>query len=674
MAPPSQKLLIYILHYDLRLSDNPVFHELSRIHSNGTPAFTHILPLYVFPAHQVEVSGFIPEGDEQAAISKSPYPEARSQIAGFWRCGPHRAKFLAESVWDLKQSLGRVGSGLVIRVGMVAEIVQNMIDHFEGKTEGTPGVLPGSESVLPDKSSIAPKVEVLGVWMTTDEGDEEKQDQEKVRRVVEGHGKEFRAFQDEKFFIDDRDLPFKSVSDLPDVYTTFRKSLEPLRDRPRHPLRIGELPPIISTELLPTQPSPFHIPDTLGDLIAALLKPLAQSIDVPKPPSWPDDMSSEAKLSQSAHPFSGGESAALRRIDHLLSSGAMSGYKDTRNGLVGHDFSTKLSAWLAIGCVTARQIHAEMVVFEEGTLDPEKEEEKSKLSRWRLADGYGQGENKGTAGVRFELLWRDYFRLVARKYGYKLYHLRGLRGTKDKRWNRVDKRGNNPKAAEITRSVLHRFCEGRTGIGLIDASQREIFLTGYTSNRARQNVASFLAKHLNVDWRLGAEWYESMLVDYDVANNWGNWQYVAGVGNDPREGRLFNPVKQALDYDKKGEYIKTWVPELRGLELEREKGSDDIDEEKLMGLFQPWRLPESEQKRLGLTELDFVQKPLVKIQFSITKRPCPSGGRGRSTGGYRGRGGHSSSRGGSSRGRGRWRTGDMDKANEAEQSLDRQDL
>jgi deoxyribodipyrimidine photo-lyase len=72
---------------------------------------------------------------------------------------------------------------------------------------------------------------------------------------------------------------------------------------------------------------------------------------------------------------------------------------------------------------------------------------------------------------------------------------------------------------------------------------------------------------MNVDWRLGAEWYESRLVDYDFAINWGNWQYVAGVGNDPREGRLFNPVKQAFDYNKKGEYIKTWVPELRGLDL-----------------------------------------------------------------------------------------------------------
>ena len=106
--------------------------------------------------------------------------------------------------------------------------------------------------------------------------------------------------------------------------------------------------------------------------------------------------------------------------------------------------------------------------------------------------------------------------------------------------------------------MLERFLRGETGTGLVDASQRELWCSGYTSNRARQNVASYLAKHLGLDWRLGAEWYESLLVDYDVCSNWGNWQYVA-LGD-----RVFNPVKQSWDYDKKGQYVKAWVPELRG--------------------------------------------------------------------------------------------------------------
>lgn len=373
-------------------------------------------------------------------------------------------------------------------------------------------------------------------------------------------------------------------------------------------------------------------------------------MEVTNPPRWPPGTT---KDTLSAHPFEGGETKGQERLDHLISSSAMTRYKDTRNGLLGLDFSTKLSGWLALGCITARQVHAWIACFEDGktsAVSPaEHDEMTSRLDRWKTADGYGQGENAGTGAVRFELLWRDYFRLVARKYGARLFSLEGLRGppaqdpnTPVKSWRRVDGAGTGSEAS-TTRDVLDRFRAGRTGTGLIDASQRELFLTGYTSNRARQNVASFLAKHLNIDWRLGAEWYECMLVDYDAASNWGNWQYVAGVGNDPRQGRMFNPVKQALDYDKRGEYVKAWVPELKGIEvLDGQDGK--ADEEALMGVFQAWRLSPPEKERLGLAGVDWAEKPLVKIPFSVGRKPRPGPPRGR--GGYRGRG----------RGRG-WRGG-----------------
>lgn len=85
------------------------------------------------------------------------------------------------------------------------------------------------------------------------------------------------------------------------------------------------------------------------------------------------------------------------------------------------------------------------------------------------------------------------------------------------------------------------------------------------SNRGRQNVASFLTKDLNMNWLMGAEYFESILIDHDVCSNYGNWQYSAGVGNDPREDRHFNIIKQAKDYDSKGKYVKLWVPEIQGL-------------------------------------------------------------------------------------------------------------
>lgn len=325
---------------------------------------------------------------------------------------------------------------------------------------------------------------------------------------------------------------------------------------------------------------------------------------------------------RSSHPFGGGETSGHERIKHLIASGAMTTYKDTRNGMLGADFSTKLSAFLALGCVTARQIHEYMVAFEDGTTPLGKG-----------TRGYGKGENQGTAAVRFELLWRDYFRLTTRKFGSRLFRVGGFKADTSYSWKHPDK---DP----IIRDQVTRFLNGTTGNGFIDASMRELFLTGYTSNRLRQNVASFLAKHLGIDWRIGAEWYEALLTDYDLSSNWGNWQYNAGVGNDPRETRTFNPVKQGFDYDPKGEYVKAWVSELK-----------DLDDPAV--LFQPWKLDEERKHELGLDGLDMVEKPLKRIEFHVG-RGGNRGGRGRgggkggSAGGARGGGG-----GGGYHGRGR---------------------
>lgn len=375
------------------------------------------------------------------------------------------------------------------------------------------------------------------------------------------------------------------------MFTSFRKTVEPLRNAPRGTLtKPSALPPL--PQLIPPQPAPFTIPTSLEDTIFALLKPLDPNFGLKNPPKFPSDVTS-------AHPFHGGETTGHDRIKHLIASGAATAYKDTRNGLLGEDFSTKLSAWLALGSITARQVHSYLLDFENARTDLGKH-----------THGYGKGENKGTAAIRFELLWRDYMRLCTRKFGPRLFRVEGFRNDQSAKWKYLDK---DPAVQDAVR----RFCEGRTGTGLIDASQRELFLTGYTSNRVRQNVASFLAKYLGIDWRIGAEWYESLLIDYDLSNNWGNWQYVAGVGNDPRgEARVFNPVKQAYDYDPKGEYVKAWCEELRGLDELRE-------------VFRPWKVPVEEMRRLGLGG-EGVDRPLKRIEFR----------------GGRGRGGHRGSRGG----------------------------
>lgn len=371
----------------------------------------------------------------------------------------------------------------------------------------------------------------------------------------------------------------------------------------------------------------------------------------------------------------------------------MTAYKDTRNGLLGTSFSTKLSAWLALGCISSRQVHEALLVFEDGltsdsdlskyrgSSQPGPSLGKDALGLWAgvgaHAKGYGEGENNGTKAVRFELLWRDYMRLCTRKFGLRLFAASGFRADSSIYWKSASipviqaQRSTSQKVlktpgkanveavkrelaskkpkeeAEEVREMLERFLNGTTGMGLIDASQRELYHTGYTSNRARQNVASFLAKHLGVDWRYGAEWYESMLVDYDVSSNWGNWQYVAGVGNDPRAaeggggGRVFNPVKQAYDYDASGDYVRAWVEELRSVVVPTGEGKDaERDRSLAVGqVFQAWTVPEEKRESLGLKGLLWVEEPLRRIEFTVGRRGNARG-RGRGRGGGGGYGGH----------------------------------
>lgn len=588
---PDSKVLIYLVRRDLRVSDNPILHALTTKKDHG---YTHLFPLYVFNPNQLEVKGFI-----QDENTKNPYREARSQVGGFWRCGPHRAKFIAESVWDLKNGLEDVGSGLCFRVGHVSDVVEQMIKHMNKE-----------------------KMKVGAVWMVGEEGVEENREESAVKDVCRSSDVDFKLWTDEKYLIDDRDLPLANIEELSDVFTTYRKTVEPIRDHPRpvlpSPIK-GNLPPYPNNNTIASQQAPFTIPNSLEALCKSLLKPLAASLikDEPAVPSG----------TPSAHPFQGGESYAQKRLSHLITSGSISTYQSTRNGLLGLDFSTKLSAYLSLGCITARQIHASLLSFEDGT-NP----------IWQSVKGYGDGENEGTKSIRFELLWRDYMRLCTRKFGPKLFRLSGFKSEDEQKWSSPTKPREGQKPEEI-KNMIERFLNGTTGMGLIDASLRELFHTGYTSNRARQNVASFLAKHLKIDWRIGAEWYESMLVDYDLSSNWGNWQYLAGVGNDPRgEARIFNPVKQAFDYDPKGDYVKAWVPELRELSEPSE-------------IFQAWTIKDDRKVELGLNGLEWVENPLMRIDFQI-------GRRGRNLG--RPRGGDRGGRGGGQDGQ---RPGNSERSN-----------
>ncbi|KAH8886784.1 DASH family cryptochrome [Thozetella sp. PMI_491] len=568
----NSNILIYLLRRDLRVSDNPILDHLATTRDHG---FTHLLPVYIFPAHQMEISGFIKEGK-----ASCPYPEARSALGKYRRCGPYRAKFIAEAVWDLKQSYESLESGMLMRAGLYQDTLRDLLHGLQEN-----------------------KAKVGAVWLTSEEGVEERRDERTVANLCREQGIDFKAWVDEKYFIDDRDLPLSSLDELPDVFTDYRKKAEPLRSKPRPVVAIpakSALPPFPEVSCIPPQALPFVIPDSFEKLRDSLVSPVEDCAAI---------FGSIPEGATNAHPFVGGETQAQARLGHLLSGDGLKNYKTTRNELIGTEFSTKLSAYLALGNVSARQIHHLLLQYEDGTNDA-----------FSSIQDYGQGENEDTAAVRYHLLWRDYMRLSARKFKHHLFRLDGFVGARqsgtpeegEAKWKTPNKtlasleQEPGPEAVSI---ILEKFQLGMTGMGLIDASQRELLCTGYTSNRARQNVASFLAKHLYIDWRYGAEWYEMLLVDYDVSSNWANWQYVAGVGNDPRgNARIFNPVKQSYDYDKNGSYVRSWVPEIRALQH-------------LDNVFQPWTTCDEVLKEAGLHGHPLVTHPVKKINFAIDRKP-----------------------------------------------------
>jgi len=330
------------------------------------------------------------------------------------------------------------------------------------------------------------------------------------------------------------DIPF-SKANIPDTYTKFRQMVETK----------SSIRPVIPTpSILKTLPPLLGV--KLGEI------PSLESLGVP------EDHSIDART---AVPFKGGEKAGLNHLQkYLWDTDAISTYKETRNGLLGEEYSTKFSIWLANGCLSPRQIYHEV-----------KNYESERVS------------NQSTYWSIFELIWRDYFKFVCWKYGKKIFFLSGIMG-KHLEWKQ-------------DKELFHRWAQGQTGVPFVDANMRELLHTGWMSNRGRQNVASFLVKDLKLDWRLGAEWFESMLLDHDVCSNYGNWNYAAGIGNDPRQDRKFNMVKQGLDYDAEGQFVKTWIPELCKLPCSK--------------VHVPWTIPEKELRKLNFSLGHDYPRPVV---------------------------------------------------------------
>ena len=225
---------------------------------------------------------------------------------------------------------------------------------------------------------------------------------------------------------------------------------------------------------------------------------------------------------RTAIPFKGGEQAAWERLEkYFWNTNQLSYYKKARNGLLGKKYSSKFSLWLAFGSISPVSIYHEVKKYE-------KEVTKNDSTYWLI----------------FELIWRDYFKYISKKHGNAIFKIGGLL-QKDYAW-------------KINQKYVQQWIDGATPEPFVNANMRELALTGFMSNRGRQNVASFFAKEWHLDWRIGAAYFEAMLIDYDIHSNYGNWMYNAGVGNDPRD-RKFNVAWQAERYDPNNKYQKTWL-------------------------------------------------------------------------------------------------------------------
>jgi deoxyribodipyrimidine photo-lyase len=380
----------------------------------------------------------------------------------FKKTGSFRAQFLLESLQDLDGRLRTLGSGLLILKGKPEIEIPKIVNQFKAQ-------------------KVFAKREVAF---------EEKQTEKKVQNELFKLRCELETFSTSTLYHAE-DLPF-SIKNIPDVFSNFRKKTEKDSDI-RKPFETPK--EIHSSEILP-----LELP-TLEDLGLTKI-----TID-----------------SRAVLQFKGGETEAIKRLHHYFyDTQCLSSYKETRNGMVGADNSSKFSAWLAMGCISPRFIYAEIKKYE------------NKF-----------GANDSTYWLVFELLWRDFFRFMFKKHQTKFFLYSGIK---------TDKVNSN----SLNEKLLNQWINGQTPSDFINANMLELQQTGFMSNRGRQNVASYFCNELNMDWRIGAAYFEEQLIDYDVCSNWGNWAYLAGVGNDPRGHRYFNIDKQAADYDKNKVFRNLW--------------------------------------------------------------------------------------------------------------------
>lgn len=382
---------------------------------------------------------------------------------GFKKTEAFRAQFIIETIKNLKANLKALNIELFVWLDTPETTIPQLIENFK----------------------------ISYIYAQKEWTSEEVQVTESLKASLPSNIRCVESY--DQFLYHPNDINM-SASEIPQVFTNFRKKIENYSHiRPTVENHASEkIAGIINTAKIPT----------LEDLGLKFFE----------------------KNLNSAFPFEGGETAALDRLNnYFFETKKLGFYKKTRNGLVGTNYSSKFSPWLANGSISARTIYEQVKQFE-------KEHYKNQSTYWLI----------------FELIWRDYFKYISLKHQNNIFKIDGVLH-KAYDW-KTDER------------LVQKWINGETRSSFVNANMIELKKTGWMSNRGRQNVASFFAKDMLLDWRIGAAYFETMLIDYDVHSNYGNWMYVAGVGNDPRD-RKFNVDLQAERYDTNGKFQKLWLQE-----------------------------------------------------------------------------------------------------------------
>jgi deoxyribodipyrimidine photo-lyase len=408
------------------------------------------------------LSKAISENDRVIAVFFFDPRSFESGDFGFRKTEKFRAKFLLETVTELKENLATLNISLFVYPRQPEEVMADLVNQY------TVNNLYIQKEWTPEETGT-----VLDV--------KEKMNNPAVKWI--------ETF--DQFLFHPDDIPL-AIHDIPRVFTHFRKLCEK------------------SVAIRPLASKASLLPDNIAantTRVPTLIELGFQDFELDY---------------RTAFPFKGGESEGFARIQsYFWNTKKVSYYKKTRNGLLGVDYSSKLSAWLANGSLSARTLYFELVKYEQ-------EIEKNESTYWLV----------------FELIWRDFFKYVSMKHGNNLFKIGGIL-LKDYDWS-TDKK------------IIDQWVAGETKEPFVNANMLELLNTGWMSNRGRQNVASFFAKELTLDWRMGAAYFESLLLDYDVHSNYGNWLYLAGVGNDPRD-RKFNIKIQSERYDPRQNYTSLWL-------------------------------------------------------------------------------------------------------------------